>query len=67
MLLVRACDPSYSTDEITKNGIVVEELPFEDGGCPSDTIISKWITLCNNVFKEEGKSIGVHCVAGLGR
>ncbi|PRP76663.1 protein tyrosine phosphatase type IVA 3-like [Planoprotostelium fungivorum] len=65
--IVRACDPSYSTDKLTQENIEVLEMPFPDGGTPSDAVITQWTTLVRTVYKDEGCHIGVHCVAGLGR
>jgi len=67
--LVRACDPSYSTDKLVKAGIKVYELPFPDGGFPPGDVVDSWIHLCRNVYKDHSEpcAIGVHCVAGLGR
>lgn len=67
--LVRACDPSYSIDKLTKEGIKVHEMPFPDGGFPTNDVVSNWIQLCKVVFEssKEEQSVGVHCVAGLGR
>jgi len=64
--LVRACDPSYSTEKLKKESISVHELPFPDGGFPSDSVINQFLNICKDSFKE-GEAIGVHCVAGLGR
>jgi hypothetical protein len=33
--LVRACESSYSTDLLEKEGITVHDLVFEDGSVPS--------------------------------
>lgn len=66
--VVRACAPSYSTEKLIARGITVHELPFVDGGFPSDDIIEKWLSLCKDTFKKDSQeTIAVHCVAGLGR
>jgi len=68
--LVRACDPSYSTDKLVNEGIRVHEMPFPDGGSPNNDVVDSWLHLCRNVYKDqnnEPSAIGVHCVAGLGR
>lgn len=67
--LVRACDPSYSIDKLTKENIKVHEMPFPDGGFPTNDIVGHWLVLCKEVFvsSKEEASVGVHCVAGLGR
>jgi len=68
-IVVRACDPSYSIEPLEKEGISVHDLPFQDGGTPPDNVVDEWIKLTSNVFKNKDNSttIGVHCVAGLGR
>jgi len=65
--LVRACDPSYETDKLTSGGIEVHEMPFVDGGAPTDEVVTDWLQVCKTAFKEKEASVAVHCVAGLGR
>jgi len=66
--LVRACDPSYSPDKLQAEGIEVHEMPFPDGGAPTDDVVDKFMELCRTSFKQDkDSSIGIHCVAGLGR
>jgi protein tyrosine phosphatase type 4A len=71
-LVVRACQPMYSTSPFLKEGINVVELPFQDGDPPPRDIIEKWLGQvrieCNEQSNDlEEKCIAVHCVAGLGR
>jgi len=66
--VVRACDPTYSIEPLRAIDIKVHDMPFHDGGAPSDDIVNKWLSLIKNTFKEgEKETVGVHCVAGLGR
>jgi protein tyrosine phosphatase type 4A len=67
--LVRACDPTYDTEPLRSHGISVHDMPFNDGGAPSDDVVNKWLALLQSTYKEGGEkeTIGVHCVAGLGR
>jgi len=66
--LVRACDPTYSVDPLRAIGISVHEMPFPDGGVPPKNVVDKWLSLLETVCKEdEIETIGVHCIAGLGR
>lgn len=65
--LVRACDPSYSTDPLTAIGIKVHEMSFPDGGAPTDDVLKKWLTLLHETGGVGRTTIGIHCVAGLGR
>jgi len=69
-ILVRACDPTYEVEPLRPHGITVHDMPFNDGGAPSDEIVNKWLNLLQSSYKEDSKekeTIGVHCVAGLGR
>lgn len=78
--LVRACDPSYSTDAVVASGVEVHEMAFRDGDPPPAEVLKSWLGLVNERFKGKGKgksssgdeskqdpTIAVHCVAGLGR
>jgi len=66
--LVRACDPTYSVDPLRAIQINVLDMPFPDGGAPSDAVVLRWLELLKSTYKEDEKeTIGVHCVAGLGR
>jgi len=68
--LVRACEPSYSTDPLTKEGFRVVELAYADGDPPPADIVQKWLALVSQVFDDKDNkesAIAVHCVAGLGR
>ena len=44
-------------------------MPFEDGGAPPAEVIDAWLDLLMDVYSgdAEAETIGVHCVAGLGR
>lgn len=66
--VVRACEPSYSTDRVEKSGVRVHDLAFTDGDPPPGDIIERFLNLCDQRFKSESENaIAVHCVAGLGR
>ncbi|EKX49421.1 hypothetical protein GUITHDRAFT_151543 [Guillardia theta CCMP2712] len=69
--VVRVCDPTYGTRPLEEAGIEVHDWPFPDGDPPPDNIISKWLGLVKSTFVDKAdppkKSIGIHCVAGLGR
>jgi len=66
--VVRACSPSYSVEKLEQQGISVHEMPFADGGAPPKETVERWLHLCHNAFKKDtADTIGVHCVAGLGR
>jgi len=67
-VVVRACEPTYSAAPLEKAGIRVMELPFPDGDPPPESVLNKWLDLCQKEFaKNDNCTIAVHCVAGLGR
>ena len=67
-VVVRCCDPTYSTESLKQEGITVVDYPFEDGAAPPVDVITRWLRLVIDTFKEDGNNcIAVHCVAGLGR
>lgn len=66
-VLVRVCEPTYSTELFSTHGITVHDWEFADGQPPPHSLIAKWIHLCNQVFSGTDSSIAVHCVSGLGR
>eukprot|EP01119_Soliformovum_irregulare_P006705 TRINITY_DN1905_c0_g1_i1.p1 TRINITY_DN1905_c0_g1~~TRINITY_DN1905_c0_g1_i1.p1 ORF type:complete len:161 (+),score=23.96 TRINITY_DN1905_c0_g1_i1:95-577(+) len=66
--IVRACESSYSTEQLEANDIAVFDMAFPDGGFPQPPVVSEWLQLLKSAFKKgEDNTIGVHCVAGLGR
>ncbi|KAF2068081.1 hypothetical protein CYY_010593 [Polysphondylium violaceum] len=66
--LVRACDPTYSTESLSAIGIQVHDMPFPDGGFPTELVVNSWLKILGESYKKDHKeTIGVHCVAGLGR
>ncbi|KAI8888641.1 phosphatases II [Backusella circina FSU 941] len=64
--IVRCCQPTYTTSQLTEQGIQVHDLPFKDGGVPPPAIIREWLSIIDFEPKEP-TTIAVHCVAGLGR
>lgn len=69
--VVRLCEPTYPSEPLEKLGIQVHELPFSDGKAPPKHIVSSWLDIIHNRFylnnTSSSPTIGVHCVAGLGR
>eukprot|EP01120_Amphizonella_sp_Union-15-10_P005923 TRINITY_DN1824_c0_g1_i1.p1 TRINITY_DN1824_c0_g1~~TRINITY_DN1824_c0_g1_i1.p1 ORF type:complete len:159 (+),score=36.61 TRINITY_DN1824_c0_g1_i1:99-575(+) len=67
--LVRVCEKTYDEKLVEDQGIKLHDWPFEDGGFPSQEVIDQWLTMVDQFFKEktETGTIGVHCIAGLGR
>ncbi len=73
--IVRVCDPSYSKDIVEKHGIKLHELIFPDGEAPPETVVNYWLSLVESRFgqieedenSQNGLTVAIHCVAGLGR
>jgi len=68
--IVRLCEPTYPTEPLEKLGIHVHELPFSDGKAPPKNIVLDWLNIVDVRFPSDSVSkatIGIHCVAGLGR
>ncbi|XP_062520487.1 PRL-1 phosphatase-like [Corticium candelabrum] len=66
--LVRVCEPTYGTEKLQEEGILVKDWVFSDGGAPPDSLIKDWLNLLEVCFSNDlGSCIAVHCVAGLGR
>ncbi|CAM9878834.1 unnamed protein product [Heterosigma akashiwo] len=69
--VVRVCHETYPASDVEAAGIRVHELAYEDGAAPPDEIISAWLRVVNQAFKNardgQKPTVAVHCVAGLGR
>lgn len=67
--IARLTEPNYSIEPLEKAGIRVHDMPFSDGEPPPPEIVARWLALCEEKFKipDSKCTIGVHCVAGLGR
>jgi len=67
-IVVRACEPTYSPQPIKEAGIRFKELPFADGEPPPNDVLDEWLLLLAEEFgRNKTTTVGVHCVAGLGR
>jgi len=67
-IVVRACESTYSPQPIKEAGIRFMDLPFGDGEPPPDEVLDQWLPLLSAEFgKNKTTTVGVHCVAGLGR
>jgi len=54
--------------KLAEAGISVHEMPFPDGGFPTDNVVNDFLNVCKTAFKaNKDAAVGVHCVAGLGR
>lgn len=72
--LVRVCGPTYDASLVNSGGIEVHSWPFDDGAPPTRTVIESWLRLLDSELALQQQNpaapaptIGVHCVAGLGR
>ncbi|RMD44579.1 hypothetical protein DV735_g471, partial [Chaetothyriales sp. CBS 134920] len=65
-LVVRLNSELYCPSYFTALGIQHVDMIFEDGTCPSLSIVHKFIRLAQNAINNN-KAIAVHCKAGLGR
>lgn len=68
--IARACEPTYSVAPLTRAGIRIVEVPFNDGDPPPDSVVSSFLDVVDEEFADhnsERRTIGIHCVAGLGR
>lgn len=72
--LVRVCGPTYDAGLVQQAGISVHSWPFDDGAPPTRVVLDSWMSLLDSerVKLDSGiittaSTIGVHCVAGLGR
>ncbi|XP_017267894.1 dual specificity protein phosphatase CDC14B isoform X3 [Kryptolebias marmoratus] len=61
--IVRLNKKMYDARRFTESGFEHFDLFFVDGSTPNDSIVTKFINICENA---EG-AIAVHCKAGLGR
>lgn len=65
---MRVCEPSYKTEELATQGILVKDLAFEDGTFPPVQIVEEWFETLRVKHHEDPEAcVAVHCVAGLGR
>ncbi|KAG5508723.1 hypothetical protein JKF63_05221 [Porcisia hertigi] len=72
--LVRVCGPTYDAALVKSGGIEVHSWPFDDGAPPTRTVLDSWLKLLDSELQLQeadpsapAPTIGVHCVAGLGR
>ena len=56
---MRACEKTYEEEELTSQGIDVQELQFPDGQIPDKQVIEKWLKIVDAFFDgpESDKSI----------
>uniref|UniRef100_A0A8C4H9S9 protein-tyrosine-phosphatase n=1 Tax=Dicentrarchus labrax TaxID=13489 RepID=A0A8C4H9S9_DICLA len=61
--IIRLNKKMYDARRFTESGFEHHDLFFVDGSTPNDSIVRKFLNICENA---EG-AIAVHCKAGLGR
>jgi len=71
-IVIRACESSYDVESLENTGIQVLDFNFPDGSGPPKPILERWLKILHEMYIEhakenEGKTIALHCVAGLGR
>ncbi|KAG0650994.1 Tyrosine-phosphatase cdcA [Hyphodiscus hymeniophilus] len=66
-LVVRLNSELYSPSYFTALGIEHLDMIFDDGTCPSMSVVRKFITLAHEMITVKKRGIAVHCKAGLGR
>lgn len=77
--LVRVCEPTYQTGELTTAGIASHNMEYADGHSPPQEVIDQWLRVVDKALYDGNASssgpssemtrpcVAVHCVAGLGR
>jgi protein tyrosine phosphatase type 4A len=68
--VVRLCEATYAAAPLEAAGIALHDWSFPDGASPPNVILNSWRALVKSTFSETSEkkaTIGVHCVAGLGR
>ena len=66
--VIRLNLPLYEKSEFEKEGIVHNDLFFQDGTTPSSKIVERFMKTCQKHFADpKAGAIGIHCKAGLGR
>ena len=61
--VIRLNDKVYNEEKFKAKGINHKDIIFQDGSCPNQEIIRKFLTTC----EQEPKALAIHCKAGLGR
>lgn len=66
-LVVRLNSELYCPSYFEAMEITHLDMIFDDGTCPSLSVVRKFITLAHEMITVHKKGIAVHCKAGLGR
>ncbi|KAL9579135.1 MAG: hypothetical protein Q9212_005286 [Teloschistes hypoglaucus] len=66
-LVVRLNSKLYCPSYFEALGIQHLDMIFDDGTCPTLSMVRRFIKLAHEIITVKGRSIAVHCKAGLGR
>lgn len=66
-LVVRLNSELYCPSFFTALGIEHLDMIFDDGTCPSLSVVRKFINIAHEMITVKKRAIAVHCKAGLGR
>ena len=48
--VVRVCEPTYPTTDLSNAGVTVHEMEYKDGSSPSPQLIQTWLQLVEKTF-----------------
>jgi cell division cycle 14 len=66
-LVVRLNSELYSSSYFTALGVTHKDMIFDDGTCPSLSMVRTFINMAHEMITVHKRGIAVHCKAGLGR
>ena len=53
-ILIKACETSYTKEQLTREDIEVQELIFDDGKLPTQEVMDRWLKIVDNFFDPKG-------------
>lgn len=66
-MVVRLNSELYSSSSFTALGIKHYDMIFDDGTCPTLSLVRRFVNMAHSTINDKRKGIAVHCKAGLGR
>ncbi|QIW95546.1 hypothetical protein AMS68_001064 [Peltaster fructicola] len=66
-MVVRLNSELYSSSSFSALGIKHYDMIFDDGTCPTLSLVRRFIGMAHSMINDKRKGIAVHCKAGLGR
>lgn len=66
-MVVRLNSELYSSSNFTALGVKHYDMIFDDGTCPTLSLVRRFVDMAHSMINEKRKGIAVHCKAGLGR